>query len=158
MTTLTASERRVDDALRASGSKAEIVKLDDSAHTAQQAADALGVEVAQIVKSLVFKGSETGSAYLLLVSGAKRVHERRTGHQIGEKLGRADADFVREHTGFAIGGVSPLGAVGNVKVFIDESLVEFGEIWAAAGHPRSVFQTNATELIAITGATSINVL
>jgi len=158
MTGLSSSERRVEDALRAGRSSAQIVQLEELAHTAQQAADALNIDVSQIVKSLVFKGSETGSAYLLLVSGANRVHERRTGRQIGERLGRADADFVREHTGFAIGGVSPLGAVGDVKIFIDETLLELNEIWAAAGHPRSVFPTTAAELISITGAVSINVI
>ncbi|MFT6658631.1 YbaK/EbsC family protein [Maritalea sp.] len=158
MSELTASEQRVNDVLRRSNSNAEIVKLDELAHTAQQAADALGIDVAQIVKSLVFRGSDTGNAYLLLVSGANRVHERRVGRQIGEKLSRADADFVREQTGFAIGGVSPLGAIGDIKIFLDESLLVLDDIWAAAGHPRSVFKTNAVELISLTGATSINVL
>ncbi|GLQ18927.1 YbaK/EbsC family protein [Maritalea porphyrae] len=158
MSELSTSEKRVDEALRAFGSKATIVKLDELAHTAQQAADALGVDVAQIVKSLVFRGKETDAAYLLLVSGANRVHERRTSKQIGEKLSRADAEFVREHTGFAIGGVSPLGAVGDVKIFIDQSLLELGDIWAAAGHPRSVFPTSVQELISITGAQPIDVL
>jgi len=158
MIELSASEKRVDQVLRAADSKAEIVKLDEQARTAQQAADALGIGVAQIIKSLVFKGADTDQAYLLLVSGANRVHERRAGRQIGEKLGRADADFVRKHTGFAIGGVSPLGAVGDVRIFIDEKLLDLGTIWAAAGHPKSVFPTTATELMAITGAKPINVL
>lgn len=157
MSELSTSEKRVDDALRASGSMATIVKLDELAHTAQQAADALGVNVAQIIKSLVFRGKDTNTAYLLLVSGANRVHERRTSKQIGEKLSRADADFVREHTGFAIGGVSPLGAVGDVKIYIDQTLLDLGAIWAAAGHPRSVFPTTAKELISITGAQTIDV-
>ncbi len=113
--------------------------------------------MAQIVKSLVFRGAETNKAYLLLVSGANRVHERRVGRQLGEKLGRADADFVRTHTGFAIGGVSPLGAVGDVNIYIDQSLLDLGNIWAAAGHPRSVFPTTADELISITGAIPIDV-
>ncbi|MGJ8528190.1 YbaK/EbsC family protein [Maritalea sp.] len=158
MSDLSPSEMRVNDVLRGANSKAEIVKLEELAHTAVQAADALGVEVAQIVKSLVFKGAETGKAYLFLVSGANRVHERRTSRQIGEKLGRADADFVREHTGFANGGVSPLGAIGDVEIYIDQTLLEFDEVWAAAGHPRSVFPTNASELIALTNAKTIDVL
>ncbi|WP_299347979.1 YbaK/EbsC family protein [uncultured Maritalea sp.] len=157
MSDLSASEKRVDKVLRASGSKAEIVQLEELAHTALQAADALGVDVAQIVKSLVFRGAETNKAYLLLVSGANRVHERRVGRQLGEKLGRADADFVRTHTGFAIGGVLPLGAVGNVNIYIDQTLLDLGKIWAAAGHPRSVFPTTADELISITGAIPIDV-
>ena len=153
-----ASEKRVNDILRRSGSKAEIKQLDELAHTAQQAADALEVEVAQIVKSLVFRGAEKNKAYLLLVSGANRVHERRVGRQLGEKLARADAEFVREHTGFAIGGVSTLGASGEVEIYLDETLLELGQIWAAAGHPRSVFPTTATELVTITSAKPINML
>jgi len=158
MADFTASEKRVEAVFRAADSTAQIVQLEELAHTAQQAADALNIDVAQIVKSLIFKGAESGTAYLLLVSGANRVHERRTGRQIGEKLGRADAEFVKEHTGFTIGGVSPLGAVGDVRIFIDETLYELDEIWAAAGHPRSVFPTTAKELQILTGAKSINVL
>ncbi|MCF4098888.1 YbaK/EbsC family protein [Maritalea mediterranea] len=158
MADLSKSEQRVDAVLRAHQLTTEIVQLDGNAHTAQQAADALGIEVAQIVKSLVFRGAESDKAFLLLVSGANRVHEKRAGRQIGEKLGRADADFVREHTGFAIGGVSPLGATGQVEIFIDETLFQYDEIWAAAGHPRSVFPTHAEELVTLTGAQKINVL
>ena len=157
MADLTAAEQRVEKVLRDHYSTAQIVQLDELAHTAQQAADALGVDVAQIVKSLIFKGAESGKAYLLLVSGANRVHEKRAGRQIGEKLARADADFVKAQTGFTIGGVSPLGATGDVSIYIDETLLALDAIWAAAGHPRSVFPTSAEELIAITGATSINV-
>lgn len=157
MTKLTAAEQRVENVLRDHNSTAQIKQLDELAHTAQQAADAVGVEVAQIVKSLIFKGAESGKAYLLLVSGSNRVHEKRAGRQIGEKLARADADFVKAQTGFTIGGVSPLGATGDVSIFIDETLLDLSVIWAAAGHPRSVFPTSAQELIAITGATSINV-
>lgn len=158
MTALSGSEQRVDAVLRAHKLTTQIVKLTDNAHTAQQAADALGIEVAQIVKSLVFRGVESDKAYLLLVSGANRVHEKRTGRLIGEKLGRADADFVRAHTGFAIGGVSPLGATGQVEIYIDETLFQYNEIWAAAGHPRSVFPTRAEELVTLTSAQKINVL
>ncbi len=157
MANLTAAEQRVEKVLRDHNSTAQIVQLDELAHTAQQAADALGVDVAQIVKSLIFKGAESGKAYLLLVSGANRVHEKRAGRQIGEKLARADASFVKTQTGFTIGGVSPLGATGDVSIYIDETLLTLDAIWAAAGHPRSVFPTTAQELIAITGATSINV-
>lgn len=158
MTELSKSEQRVEAVLRAHKLKTDIVRLDDNAHTAQQAADALGIEVAQIVKSLVFRGAESDKAYLLFVSGANRVHEKRAGRLIGEKLGRADADFVREHTGFAIGGVSPLGATGQVDIFIDETLFAYDELWAAAGHPKSVFQTSANELVTLTGAKTLNVL
>lgn len=152
---LSAAEQRVDHVLKTHGSSAEIVQLDELAHTAQQAADALGVDVAQIVKSLIFKGAESDKAYLILVSGANRVHERRVGRQIGEKLTRADADFVKLRTGFTIGGVSPIGATGEVEIFIDQTLFELDAIWAAAGHPRSVFPTSADELTKLTNAISI---
>lgn len=152
---LSAAEQRVDHVLKTHGSTAQIVQLDELAHTAQQAADALGVDVAQIVKSLIFKGAESDKAYLILVSGANRVHEKRVGRQIGEKLARADADFVKLRTGFTIGGVSPIGATGEIKVFIDQTLFELDAIWAAAGHPRSVFPTSADELTKLTNAISI---
>lgn len=158
MIELSRSEQRVDAVLRAHKLTTEIVRLGDNAHTAQQAADGLGIDVAQIVKSLIFRGTESDKAYLLLVSGSNRVHEKRAGRLIGEKLGRADADFVREHTGFAIGGVSPLGATGQVDIFIDETLFDHEVLWAAAGHPRSVFQTNANQLVTLTGAKSLNIL
>lgn len=157
MAEFTAAEQRVVHVLKAHGSSAQIVQLDELAHTAQQAADALNVDVAQIVKSLIFMGAETKKAYLLLVSGANRVHEKRVGRQVGEKLARADADFVKQHTGFTIGGVSPIGATGEVEIYIDETLFTLETIWAAAGHPRSVFPTTAIELTKITNAKSISV-
>ncbi|WP_029040095.1 YbaK/EbsC family protein [Cucumibacter marinus] len=153
----TESEKRVQTALDHAGLETRIRVLDGSAHTAQMAADILGVDVAQIVKSLIFRGVESGQAYLLLVSGANRVHEKRSGRQIGEKLGRADADFVKTHTGFSIGGVSPVGHVGEVDVYMDETLFDLGEVWAAAGHPRSVFPTTAETLSQLTGARRIDV-
>jgi prolyl-tRNA editing enzyme YbaK/EbsC (Cys-tRNA(Pro) deacylase) len=157
MPALTSAEARVQAALADAGLATQIRVLETSAHTAQQAADALGVELAQIVKSLVFRGAESGSAYLLLVSGGNRVHEKRAGHRIGEPLARADADFVKTATGFSIGGVAPLGATTELATYLDETLFAFDEIWAAAGHPRSVFRTTAAELADLAGATRIEV-
>ena len=156
-TSLTESETRVQEALAAGGLRTRLRILTVSAHTAEMAAEALGVEVGQIVKSLVFKGAESGRAYLLLVSGANRVHEKRVGRHIGEPLERADADFVKTKTGFSIGGVAPVGATENVPVFIDEKLFGYSKIWAAAGNARSVFPTSADELVRLTGATKIGV-
>lgn len=153
----TPSETRVQEALIAGGLRTRIRMLDVSAHTAEAAAEALGVEVGQIVKSLVFKGAESGKPYLLLVSGTNRVHEKRVGRHIGEPIERADADFVKEKTGFSIGGVAPVGATGDLPAFIDEKLFAYSKIWAAAGNARSVFPTSASELATLAGATRIAV-
>ena len=157
MTALNPAEQRVADALAAHGLPGRVIVLDQLATTAQMAADALGVEVARIVKSLLFRGAQTGKPYMLLVSGANRVHEKRTGRLIGEAIERPDADFVKLHTGFSIGGVSPYGHPGKLKTFIDEKLYEFATVWAAAGNPRSVFEITASDLERTTGAVRIDV-
>lgn len=154
---LTPAEQRVADALAAHDLGAGVIVLDQLATTAQMAADALGIEVGRIVKSLVFRGAESGRPYLLLVSGANRVHERRVGRLIGEKLDRSDADFVKTHTGFSIGGVSPYGHPAPLATFIDEALFGFSTVWAAAGHPRSVFEITAADLERTTGGRRVDV-
>lgn len=155
MTELTAAERRVADALASHRLPGRVIVLEQLATTAQMAADALGVEVGRIVKSLVFRGADSGKAYLLLVSGANRVHEKRTGRLIGERLERSDADFVKLHTGFSIGGVSPFGHPAPLATFVDEGLFAFETVWAAAGNPRSVFEIAADDLMHATGAQRI---
>lgn len=157
MTALSANEQRVADAIARFGLNASVTVLDEHATTAQMAADAIGIEVGRIVKSLVFRGVESGEAYLLLVSGANRVHENRTGRQLGEKLERADVDFVRAVTGFPIGGVSPLGHPAPIKSVIDQTLFDFETVWAAAGTPRSVFETTAEDLERCTEAVRMDV-
>lgn len=152
---LTPAEKRVADALIMHNLPASVIVLDQLATTAQMAAEALNVEVGQIVKSLCFKGAESGKAYLLLVSGANRVHEKRTGRQLGEKLQRADADFVKQTTGFSIGGVSPFGHPAPLQIAFDEDLLNFQTVWAAAGNPRSVFEIAPTDLLRTTGATKL---
>ncbi len=152
MTTLTATEQRVADALAKHGLASQVIVLDQLATTAQMAADALGVEVGRIVKSLLFRGAGSGRPYLLLVSGANRVHEKRAGRIIGEPLERPDADFVKEWTGFSIGGVSPFGHPAPLATYIDEKLFTFATVWAAAGNPRSVFEIAAPDLERATGA------
>ncbi len=157
MTDLTAAEQRVADALAAHGLPGQVIVLEELATTAQMAAEALGVEVGRIVKSLVFRGADSGRAYLLLVSGANRVHEKRVGSLIGEALGRSDADFVKLHTGFSIGGVSPYGHPAALATFIDNKLFEYATVWAAAGNPRSVFEVTAADLERTIGAQRIEV-
>ncbi len=157
MTDLTASEQRVAAALIAHGLPQNIVILETSAATAQQAAEALRIEVARIVKSLLFRGADSKKPYLLLVSGANRVHEKRVGRQLAEKLERADADFVRAVTGFAIGGVSPYGHPAPLTTLIDDALFAYDTVWAAAGNARAVFEISAPELMRTTGAIRMDV-
>ena len=154
---LTPAEQRVADALAAHALPAKVIVLDQLATTAQMAAEALGIEVGRIVKSLLFKGATSGKPYLLLVSGANRVHEKRAGRLIGEALERSDADFVKTHTGFSIGGVSPYGHPAPIPTFVDQDLRRYGTVWAAAGNPRSVFEITAGDLERTTGGTVIDV-
>jgi len=142
---------RVQEALRALGLGHEVVDLGLSARTAADAAKAVGCQVDQIAKSLVFRLRESGRALLVVTSGAHRVDEAKVGAVVGESLERADAAFVRAETGFAIGGVAPIGHARPVLTLIDEHLLAFDAIWAAAGHPNSVFRLTPAELVAMTG-------
>jgi prolyl-tRNA editing enzyme YbaK/EbsC (Cys-tRNA(Pro) deacylase) len=128
--------------------------MPSSTRTAQEAAAACGCAVAQIVKSLLFTGAASGRSYLLLVSGANRVDERAAMRLLGEALERPDADRVRETTGFAIGGVPPLGHAMPSPVWFDEDLLGFDVVWAAAGHPSAVFPVDPKVLARVTGATA----
>jgi len=143
--------RRVQAALQALGLGHEIVDLGLSARTAADAAGAVGCRVDQIAKSLVFRLRESGRALLVVTSGTHRVNEARVAALVGEPLDRAAADFVRAETGFAIGGVAPVGHVKPVVTLIDEHLLTFEEIWAAAGHPNMVFRLRPADLVTMTG-------
>lgn len=136
--------------------------LEVAARTAQEAADALGVSLGQIAKSVVFKRKSDAAAVLVITSGDKRVDEKKLSPHTGP-LGRADADYVKARTGFSIGGVSPLGflAQGDAAaplVFVDQQLFRFDVIWAAAGHPNGVFKLTPAELVALTGAPVVDVV
>jgi prolyl-tRNA editing enzyme YbaK/EbsC (Cys-tRNA(Pro) deacylase) len=146
-----ATVRRVQDALRALGGGHEVVDLGLSARTAADAARAVGCRVDQIAKSLVFRLRDSGRALLVITSGAHRVDEPLVAVLVGEPLERADADFVRAETGFAIGGVAPVGHVKPIVTLIDEHLLQWDAIWAAAGHPNTVFRLAPAELVAMTG-------
>jgi prolyl-tRNA editing enzyme YbaK/EbsC (Cys-tRNA(Pro) deacylase) len=126
--------------------------LDDACRTAQQAADALGISVAQIAKSIVFRRKSDEAAVLVVTSGDKRVDEKKVEALVGGKLGRADADFVKRTTGFSIGGVSPFAHATAPVMLIDRELFRFEEVWAAAGHPHAVVQLTPRDLEALTGA------
>lgn len=151
----TAAIQRVADRLSALGHAHAPVMLDDAARTAQQAADALGVALGQIAKSIVFRRKSDERAVLVVTSGDRRVDEKRVQALVcgeGGKLGRADADFVKAQTGFSIGGVSPLAHAQEPVTLIDRELFRFEVVWAAAGHPHAVFPLTPQELARYTGA------
>jgi len=145
------SVRRVEEALAAAGGGHTVVALEQSARTSAQAASAVGCQVDQIAKSLVFRGAESQRAVLVIASGANRVDEGKVATLIAEPVGRADADFVRQRTGFAIGGVAPVAHAEPLTILIDEDLMRWPEIWAAAGHPNTVFKLTPDDLVRLTG-------
>jgi prolyl-tRNA editing enzyme YbaK/EbsC (Cys-tRNA(Pro) deacylase) len=144
------SVRRVQAALDALGGGHRVVELTEPARTATDAARALGCRVDQIVKSLVFRGRRTERAILVAASGANRVDEVKVGELLAEPIAKADAAFVRARTGFAIGGVAPVGHAEPVPTLIDEDLMKWEEIWAAAGHPSSIFRLTPADLVRMT--------
>ena len=147
---LSESALKVQKALEPFGVSLKVVELMDSTRTSREAAKAVGCDVGQIAKSLVFKGARSGKAVLVIASGANRVNERRLGELAAEPVEKGDAEFVRERTGFAIGGVPPVGHAMTLDVYIDEDLMKYGEIWAAAGTPRAVFKLTPADLVKIT--------
>jgi prolyl-tRNA editing enzyme YbaK/EbsC (Cys-tRNA(Pro) deacylase) len=146
--------RRVADALRAAGIEAEIMELSDSTRTAEEAATAIGTSVPRIVKSLVFLAD--GDPILALVSGSNRLDVDRLGAALGRAISRADAATVRAATGFAIGGVPPLGHATSLDVLIDRDLLQYDEVWAAAGTPHAVFPIRPDALVAATSGRVID--
>jgi prolyl-tRNA editing enzyme YbaK/EbsC (Cys-tRNA(Pro) deacylase) len=153
---LAPAAQRVQEKLRAIGSPCIVQMLPQTARSAADAASAIGCEVAQIAKSLVFR-AKSGKAVLVIASGANRVDEAKLAAALGESIGKADAGFVRERTGYAIGGVAPVGHDGSVRIFIDEDLRGCPAIWAAAGHPHAVFPLDFAELERLTKGTVIAV-
>ena len=141
---------RVRQALERGGIEAQIVELPGAARTASAAADFLGCEVAQIANSLVFRARESDTPILVMSSGAERVDIAKLARAVGEPVAKADADFVRRHTGFVIGGVAPVGHALQ-SVFIERRLAAQGPLWAAAGHPHTVFRLSYAELVRVTG-------
>ncbi|TFY99506.1 YbaK/EbsC family protein [Ramlibacter rhizophilus] len=149
--------QRVAQVLRASGHAHLPQRLDDAARTAQQAADALGVQLGQIAKSIIFRRREDDVAVLVVTSGDRRVDEAKVQSLVGV-IGRADADFVKSRTGFAIGGVAPVAHASAPVTLIDRELFRFDEIWAAAGHPHGVFRLQPADLERLTGAPVVDVV
>jgi len=158
MVEISNSARRVQDALAALNIEAKVVELPDSTRTAVEAAQAIGTTVAQIVKSLVFRGKESGKAILIEVSGINRVNEKAVAEIVGEPIMKADADFVREQTGYAIGGIPPLGHTHEMgAVLIDEDLMQYSDLWAAAGTPHAVFQLTPGKLVQMAGGKIVSI-
>jgi prolyl-tRNA editing enzyme YbaK/EbsC (Cys-tRNA(Pro) deacylase) len=151
------SAQRVQTVLNALGFPGQVVELEASTRTAIEAAQAAGCEVGQIVKSLVFRLDPAGEPILVLVSGSNRVHEKHLGRLLGGTLVRPDADFVHAISGYAIGGIPPVGHKTPLKTYIDEDLLQYETIWAAAGTSNAVFQITPPELVKISGGQVINV-
>jgi prolyl-tRNA editing enzyme YbaK/EbsC (Cys-tRNA(Pro) deacylase) len=145
------SVQKVQDCLTARGFACQVVVTPASTRTAREAADAIGRTVAQIAKSLVFKARHSQRPVLVIAGGPNRVNEKAVGELLGEPIDKADAEFVREQTSFAIGGVPPLGHRQPLVTVLDEDLRQHQELWAAAGSPTAVFRLTPDELAAMTG-------
>ncbi|WP_025785377.1 YbaK/EbsC family protein [Sporosarcina sp. D27] len=143
--------------LKGMGSAREVKELPDSARTAQEAADAIGCEIAQIAKSILFKLQQSGEPLLVIASGTNRIDEQKVLQHTGDAPGKADAKFVREHTGYVIGGVPPMGHAEPIRTLIDKDLLQYDTIWAAAGHPKAVFELTPEELTQLTQADVVQV-
>ncbi|MCL4506551.1 MAG: YbaK/EbsC family protein [Chloroflexi bacterium] len=154
---LSPSAQRVQDALKSAGFENKVIELPQTTRSAAEAAQAISCTVAQIAKSLVFRTGTSRRALLVIASGANRVNEKRFAALIGEAIERPDADFVRQQTGFAIGGVPPIGHAVPLETYIDEDLQQYMDIWAAAGTPVAIFHLTPDQLISMTGGRVINV-
>ncbi len=154
---LNPSAMRVQQALDAIGLQLEVIELPASTRTSAEAAQALGYQVGQIAKSIIFQTLTTQRPVLVIASGSNRVDEKVIAALIGEEIGKADADFVRSRTGFVIGGVPPLGHAEPLVTFIDQDLLSYPEIWAAAGTPHAVFRLAPGDLDRMTGGQVIKV-
>jgi len=157
MPTLSPSAQKIQNLLVQLGYDYTVLENSEPTRTAQEAADRAGCELAQIVKSLIFRGKSTNKPILVLTSGANRVDEKRISGYAGETIIRADADFVRSVTGFAIGGVPPIGHIQLMETYLDEDFLPFQTIWAAAGTPNAIFELRTNDLQKMTGGTVVQV-
>jgi len=154
---LSPSAEKVQETLQRLGFKNEVLELQKTTRTSAEAAQAVGCEVGQIAKSIVFRTMKTDRPLLVIASGPNRINEKRIEEKVSEPIGKADADFVREKTGFVIGGVPPVGHKEKMQIFIDEDLLRYQEIWAAAGTPNALFKLTPSELIRMTGGEVISI-
>jgi Cys-tRNA(Pro) deacylase len=156
-TTLSPSAQKVQESLNALGFSNQVTELQSTTRTSAEAAQAVGCQVEQIAKSIVFQGKNSHKPILVIASGPNRVNEKKIAEFISEPLGKADADYVRNHLGYVIGGVPPIGHLEKLKIFIDEDLMQYEEIWAAAGNPNAVFRLTPSDLIKMTGGRVISI-
>ena len=154
---LKTSARTVQQALDAAGVPCEVKEFPASTRTAADAAAAIGCRVAEIAKSIVFQAVDSGRAVMVVASGENRVDEKKVKALVGGKIRKADADFVRQATGFAIGGVPPCGHATELMIFLDQDLRSFDVLWAAAGTPNAVFRLTPDQLQTLTGAEFVDV-
>jgi prolyl-tRNA editing enzyme YbaK/EbsC (Cys-tRNA(Pro) deacylase) len=154
---LSPSAQKIQDALRAAGYNLTVIEYAESTRTAQEAAERAGCALGQIVKSLIFRGKITSKPILVLTSGANRVDEKRIAEYAGEPILRAEAEFVRNVTGFAIGGVPPIAHAQPMETYLDEDLLQYPTIWAAAGTPNAIFQLTPADLQQMTGGKVVRV-
>jgi prolyl-tRNA editing enzyme YbaK/EbsC (Cys-tRNA(Pro) deacylase) len=154
---LSSSARKVQQALDELGLELDVVELPGSTRTSQEAAQAVGCQVGQIAKTIVFKALNSARPVLVVASGPNRIDEQVIAGLIGEPIAKADADFVRQRTGFVIGGVPPLGHTEKLEIFIDQDLLQYPEIWAAAGTSHAVFRLTPNDLVRMTGAPVVKV-
>lgn len=154
---LSPTAQKVQDTLRSLGLDAVVTESAETTRTAADAARRIGCEVGQIAKSLVFRGATSGRPVLVITSGANRVDEARVAAAVGEPIVKADAGFVREHTGFAIGGVPPVGHARPLDVHVDAALLGYTEIWAAGGTPNAIFPLTPADLLRVTGGRTLRV-
>jgi prolyl-tRNA editing enzyme YbaK/EbsC (Cys-tRNA(Pro) deacylase) len=157
MSTLSPSAQKIQDLLNSLGYDYTVIEHIESTRTALEAAERAGCELGQIVKSLIFKGKETGKAIIVLTSGANRVDEKQIREYAGEGIGKADADFVRAVTGFAIGGVPPVGHLQKIETYMDEDFLQYETVWAAAGTPNAIFELKTSDLQKMTEARIVGV-
>jgi prolyl-tRNA editing enzyme YbaK/EbsC (Cys-tRNA(Pro) deacylase) len=157
MATLSPSAQKIQGLLGSMGYPYTVVEHAESTRTAQEAADRAGCELGQIVKSLVFRGKTSGQPILVLTSGANRVDEKRIAEYMGEPIGRAEADFVRSVTGFAIGGIPPIGHQQKMQAYLDEDFLQYQKVWAAAGTPNAIFELKTDDLQKMTEAQVVKV-
>jgi len=144
--TLSVSALKVQNVLLLMGLDCKVIEFRESTRTSAEAAERVGCQIGQIVKSLIFRGQDSGKPVLVLTSGANRVDEIIISHYAGESICRADAEFVRTQTGFAIGGVPPVGHLQPLETYIDEDLLQYRQIWGAAGTPNAVFAMTPADL------------
>ena len=156
-TTLSPSAQKIQDLLKSLGYDYSVIEHTESTRTAQEAADRAGCDLGQIVKSMIFMGQQTGKPILVLTSGANRVDEKRISEYAGEGIGRAQADFVRSVTGFAIGGVPPIGHLQKMETYIDEDFLPYETVWAAAGTPNAIFELQTEALQKMTAGKVVRV-